>query len=163
MNDPSHSPDPGFIARGGLWVLLQVPVMLGALLVPWWYRGATPAWDRPWVWFGAALTAFGMLAALTALFHLGKSLTPYPRPHSRAELRTHGVYRWSRHPIYSGLLTASLGWAITWTSLAGLMFALLVFVFFDQKARREERWLYERYPDYGAYAARVKRFWPGIY
>jgi protein-S-isoprenylcysteine O-methyltransferase Ste14 len=35
--------------------------------------------------------------------------------------------------------------------------------FFDLKARREERWLRERFADYDDYARRVKRFIPGFY
>ena len=36
-------------------------------------------------------------------------------------------------------------------------------VFFDRKARREERWLRSRFPKYAAYERRVRRFIPGIY
>ena len=35
--------------------------------------------------------------------------------------------------------------------------------FFDGKARREERWLRERFSHYDDYACRVKRFIPGLY
>ncbi len=42
-----------------------------------------------------------MVVAATAL---GRGLTAAPLPNSHAELRTGGLYRFVRHPIYSGLL-----------------------------------------------------------
>jgi protein-S-isoprenylcysteine O-methyltransferase Ste14 len=68
-----------------------------------------------------------------------------------------------RHPIYTGIVLGALGWALAWLSVAGAAYAALLAVFFDRKARREERWLRSRFPDYAAYAHRVRRFIPGIY
>jgi protein-S-isoprenylcysteine O-methyltransferase Ste14 len=36
-------------------------------------------------------------------------------------------------------------------------------VFFDLKARGEERWLAEKFPLYVEYQRRVKKFFPGVY
>ena len=36
-------------------------------------------------------------------------------------------------------------------------------LFYDRKAREEERHLGERYPEYGPYRRRTHRFIPGIY
>jgi protein-S-isoprenylcysteine O-methyltransferase Ste14 len=41
--------------------------------------------------------------------------------------------------------------------------ALGLLPFLDAKARREEEWLRERFPEYRGYEASVKRFVPGIY
>ena len=35
---------------------------------------------------------------------LGRGLTATPLPNAHAQLRTGGLYRYARHPIYSGLL-----------------------------------------------------------
>jgi len=38
-----------------------------------------------------------------------------------------------------------------------------LFIFFDLKSRREERWLREAYPEYGDYQKRVKKLVPWVY
>ncbi len=41
--------------------------------------------------------------------------------------------------------------------------SLVLAVVLDLKARREEAWLADRYPDYDAYRAATHRFVPGLY
>jgi protein-S-isoprenylcysteine O-methyltransferase Ste14 len=43
------------------------------------------------------------------------------------------------------------------------MASLLLVEDLDLKARREEAWLSERYPEYAAYARHTHRFVPGVY
>jgi protein-S-isoprenylcysteine O-methyltransferase Ste14 len=104
-----------------------------------------------------------MLVVFAGLAALGRSLTPFPYPRERARMVARGVFRCVRHPIYAGILLASLGWALAWLSLAGVACSALLAVFFDRKARREEQWLRERFPEYAAYERRVRRFLPGVY
>jgi protein-S-isoprenylcysteine O-methyltransferase Ste14 len=153
----------GFRDRGGWWVLAQVPVLLGAGAIPLLEAGALPGWRQPWEIAGALVTALAGLVILAGFVHLGDALTPFPRPRTGATLREHGVYRYLRHPIYAGLIAGGLGWAIWCASLAGLLYLPVVAWFFDHKAAREERWLEQHYPGYGAYRRRVRKFVPGIY
>ena len=153
-----------FAARGGWWVAAQVPILLLAFLVPLWTSGVEAAQFRhPVQYLGALLVVLGLGVIAAGLIALGQALTPFPRPRRDAPLVTRGVYGLVRHPIYSGLIAAALGWAVVWLSLVGGLYALLVAGFFDRKAVREEAWLRERYPDYPAYARRVRRFIPGAY
>ncbi len=157
------TPYTAFTERGGWWVLAQVPVLLLAVVLPWWT--ATGPFDVhafPRL-AGAMLTALGFMLTLVGLFSLGDTLTPFPRPLERGVLHHQGLYAFMRHPIYTGLIVASLGWTLCWASLPGLASAALTLAFFDRKAAREERWLRQQYPDYDAYALRVKKFFPGIY
>jgi protein-S-isoprenylcysteine O-methyltransferase Ste14 len=94
---------------------------------------------------------------------LGDALTPFPRPRDGATLHRQGVYRFMRHPIYSGVLLAGLGWSGWWLSGAGLLAVLALAIFFDRKAAYEEAWLRKKYPGYADYARRVKKFIPGVY
>jgi protein-S-isoprenylcysteine O-methyltransferase Ste14 len=55
-----------------------------------------------------------------------------------------------RHPIYSGFSLASLGWSLMWNSLATFIAAILLLVFFAIKARREERWLEDKFTGYNS-------------
>jgi protein-S-isoprenylcysteine O-methyltransferase Ste14 len=153
----------GFAARGGWWVLAQVPVMLGALVAPLvWGAGSFDGANAIQL-AGAALTALGILLAIAGLASLGSALTPFPRPLAKASLRQSGVYAWVRHPIYGGVILASLGWSMAWLSLAGILFSVVVVLFFDRKSAFEERLLGARFPEYRGYARRVRKLLPWIY
>jgi protein-S-isoprenylcysteine O-methyltransferase Ste14 len=153
----------GFAARGGWWVVAQLPVMLGAFAAPLVQGAATFEGANPLQLAGAALTALGAALAFAGLASLGRALTPFPRPRDDASLRQSGVYGWVRHPIYGGLVLASFGWALAWLSVAGAVAALVTLAFFDRKSAYEERLLRARFPEYAAYARRVKKLVPGIY
>ena len=154
--------DAGFGARGGWWVVAQVPVMAGALAVPlvWGARSFDAA--HPLQLLGAVLVAAGVFVAIAGVAALGRALTPFPRPAEGARLRQSGVYGWVRHPIYGGVSLSSLGWSLAWLSLPGVAFTALVFLFFDRKAAFEERLLGARFPEYAAYARRVGKLLPRI-
>jgi protein-S-isoprenylcysteine O-methyltransferase Ste14 len=153
----------GFAARGGWWVVAQVPLLAGALVLPIWTPGADGAAGALLQAIGPPLAALGLLLAFVGLATLGRSVTPFPRPRARGHLVTRGVYRFVRHPVYTGLVVAALGWALAYLSVAGVVYAAALGVFFDRKARREERWLRERFPEYAEYERRVRRLIPGIY
>ena len=112
---------------------------------------------------GLAAIAAGGWLLLRGFVDLGESLTPMPRPRSDARLIESGVYRRLRHPIYAGLMLGGLGWAALTASLPAFLVGLLLALFLDAKARREEAWLLERYAGYADYRRRSKRFLPGIY
>ncbi len=152
--------DGTFAARGGWWVAGQVPLMLVAALLPPW-TGDGSYW--PLRLAGYALLAGAVLFGAWAALALGHSLTPYPRPLANAEFVARGPYRHVRHPIYGAVLCAAAGWALAWQSVAGLAFLPLLVAFFDLKARREERWLVEKYPGYAVYRQRVRKLLPWIY
>lgn len=157
-------PNPSFVERGGLWVLAQLPVLLLAAVIPVWSGAARFEPTHPVQGIGTVLTAAGLVMATLGLVHLGKALTPFPRPLEHASLRSGGVYALVRHPIYSGLLLSTVGWALWWLSAPGLAYAALVALFFDRKAAREEAWLEAKYNEqYAAYRKRVRKFLPWIY
>jgi len=91
---------------------------------------------------------------------LGRGLTATPLPNAHAQLRTGGLYRYARHPIYSGLLltmasiTVASGSGFRLLALGALVLLLTV------KARWEETHLIQRFAGYADYAARTPRFVP---
>lgn len=109
---------------------------------------------------GLALVAAGVAGFAASGRTLGASLTPFPRPRRRGRLVQSGPYAVVRHPIYTSVLAMALGWALWrasgWTFAYGGALLLL----FDSKARREERWMLERFPDYASYQRRVPRLLP---
>lgn len=153
-----------FRERGGLWVLAQMPVMLLALALPIWTGSASIGPRSLLQGVGVVLTVAGIALTVIGLRHLSDALTPFPRPLQDATLHDSGAYGFVRHPIYSGLVIASIGWSLVWVSLPGLAYAAAVALFFDRKAAREEAWLEAKYrDDYIAYKKRVKKLLPWIY
>jgi protein-S-isoprenylcysteine O-methyltransferase Ste14 len=150
------------------WVWGQL-VLLG-LVVGW-----APLAPR-WVSLGAAdvllnridplrIRAVGWVLAVTGAGlagwgarSLGPSLTPGTEPLPGAPLVTAGAYAHWRHPIYAGLVLALTGYTLGWSNWTlSLIVGAVALLYFDGKARAEERWLVERYPEYPRYARHVRR------
>lgn len=152
-----------FMARGGGWVLAQFPLLLLMIVVPQWTGLAGWRSSVPLQWIGLLLLAAGMLLALLAVGALGRGLTPFPQPPVRTQLRVLGAYAVVRHPIYTGIVLAGIGWSLMWASALGVALALVLGVFFDRKATREEAWLRRKFKSYRGYQRRVKKLIPWIY
>ena len=153
----------GFTARGGWWVLAQVPVTLSSFLLPVNWGAQSFDASHTLQLGGAVLTALGLLLGVAGLVALGRALTPFPKPRDDSRLRQSGVYGWVRHPVYSGHIIAALGWSASWLSLPGVLFGIVVFLFFVQKSAFEERMLSARFPEYAAYARHVRKLLPCLY
>lgn len=142
---------------GWIWVAGQVVVLGAVILTPGGDDWATPGWLE--VVAGVVFFAGLALVAVAAL-GLGKALTPTPVPTAAGALRTDGLYRWVRHPIYTGVLAVVAGITLRSGSIVHLALAVVAVVFFDRKAAWEERALTETYPGYPAYAAVTPKFVP---
>jgi protein-S-isoprenylcysteine O-methyltransferase Ste14 len=159
MTQPMRDQEHGFVARGGVWVIAQLSLMvaLGAAgpLEGDWFQG--PAWSK-----AAALGCLGIGAwlGISGARDLGSNRTPYPRPQQGSSLVETGIYSRVRHPLYAALIWLGYGLGLAFWSRAALGLAVAQQIFFHAKARREERWLAEKFPGYAAYASRVNRFFP---
>lgn len=140
------------------FVLVQFGLLAAILLLP-----SGDAWSlstglaRAARWTGLT----GMAVLVLGLVGLGRSLTALPTPVPHGELRTGGLYRFVRHPIYTGVLALSYGAAAPSGSVAVVVAAGALTGWLAVKARWEEGQLRRRYPGYGAYAAGTPRFVPG--
>lgn len=146
--------------RGEGWVVGQFAIgILIALSVPFW-RIALPL---PVHLFGIVLIGLGGILLAAAMLSLGANFSVLPRPLANHSLVTSGVYAIVRHPIYAAVLLAAFGWGLLWGSLVSLAFSVVLLVWLDRKSRLEEEWLSEKYAEYAAYQARVKKLVPFIY
>ncbi len=156
-----NKPEADTTARGGVWVVAQFALMIAGL-------AAGPIWRASWDGWstlaaGMVLLLVGAWLGLRGQRDLGSHRTPFPQPKDDGQLITSGIYARLRHPLYASVIALGFAWALLWQSWPALGLAVAQILFFDAKARREERWLRERFSDYAAYARRVKRFIPGLY
>ncbi len=105
----------------------------------------------------------GSLLFIFGIRWLGANLSALPYPKAESALIETGPYRIVRHPMYSGAILIAFGWAFVIHNWLAIGIALVVFVFFDFKSRREEAWLKEKFPGYVAYQLRVRKLVPLIY
>ena len=148
---------PALGRRGEGWVvgqlLLMAAVFLSALLGRSWSGGYAVAALA----IGGVLFALGLGLLAWAGLRLGSSLTPFPAPRTDQTVKTAGPYALVRHPMYGGGILIALGWSIIFATVAGLVLTLVLALFLDLKARREEAWLSERLDGYTDYRRRTRR------
>lgn len=146
--------------RGEGWVILQFFLFAIILLIPRVPDVILPAWARA---LGASLLVAGGIFGTWGIVSLGKNLTVVPKPIEGGQLVTKGPYALVRHPIYTGIILGTLGWALLRSNLVGTALATAAFVFFDLKSRQEELWLTEAYEGYPAYQRKVRKLIPWVY
>jgi protein-S-isoprenylcysteine O-methyltransferase Ste14 len=110
-----------------------------------------------------ARTAVAAGCGVAGKISLGRNLTPFPKPLASTQLVQTGIYGLIRHPLYAAVFCGAFGWALVWRSWPALVAALALGPLFDAKARVEERWLRQQFPEYAGYEQRVRRFVPWVY
>jgi len=90
-------------------------------------------------------TILGLLFSVWARFALGSNWSGTVTIKTGHRLIRRGPYRWIRHPIYTGMLTALLATAIVQGLLSGLVGFAFVFLALYRKARREEKFLAQEF------------------
>lgn len=94
---------------------------------------------------GLLLTALGVGISIWARVSLGANWSGMVTLKKDHELVRKGLYRWIRHPIYTGILLGFLGTALIKGHARGLLgFAVLLLSFYF-KARREESFLRQEF------------------
>jgi protein-S-isoprenylcysteine O-methyltransferase len=156
---------------GMLWVVITVSVMAGIFVAQSrsLRAGVIGLFDFPesaWIPVLAVLVfAAGLAVRWWAIVTLGRFFTVDVVVEKDHEVVQRGPFRWVRHPSYTGVLLAFLGWAMTlgnWVAMAVVM--VPIFVAFMRRMKVEEDALRGALGDrYADYMNRTKRLVPGIY
>lgn len=145
------------------------PVLLFVLIAGAMYGGARglPMWTlalpgRAAAAAAVALAAAGVAIALAGVAEFRRSRTTvHPQhPEKASAVVTRGIYRWTRNPMYLGLLLALAGWAILLANPAALA-GLPLFVAWMNRYQiaPEERILSAKFgAAYASYLACVRRW-----
>ena len=105
-----------------------------------------------------------VLGILLMIAGLGLALIPTPVPQRSAALRTGGIYALMRHPVYTGILVAALGYTLAVGSLWQVLLLIALVVFFVAKAFWEDRLLADKHGvAWYDYADHVGSFVPRIW
>jgi protein-S-isoprenylcysteine O-methyltransferase len=156
---------------GMLWLVIAVSISAGAFVArsarlrdSWVWMFELPPWHAIEV---AAVTLFaaGLILRWWAIVTLGRFFTVDVTIERDHELVEHGPFRWVRHPSYTGVLVAFVGWALTiWNWLAMAVVLVPIFVALTRRMNVEEEALSQALGDkYRDYMRRTNRLIPGVY
>jgi len=118
--------------------------------------------DSPWNKIGIAIIVIaGSLDLWSLVLFFKKHTTPNPmKPENTTGLVTKGLYKYTRNPMYVGLLIILTGYAIWLGSLTPfLVLPLFYWVITEMQIKPEERVLIKKFgQDYQAYKNSVRRW-----
>lgn len=109
---------------------------------------------------GAVISIMGFLIIIIAIIQLNKNLTPFPTPIDKGNLIKTGLYKYIRHPIYTGIFLATIGLGFFNNSLWQICIAVTLLILFYFKSSYEESLLIEKYEEYKKYKETTNRFFP---
>lgn len=149
---------------------LKVPpplVLLICVAAMFTVREVLPGFDLPLSrslasWVASGLAGFGILIALLGVREFRKATTTVdPRhPEKASALVCKGVYRYTRNPMYLGMLLCLAGLFVHLRSLpTGLLLPCFVLYMNRYQIAAEERAIHVRFGDsYADYRTRVRRW-----
>jgi len=147
-------PSVGWALVGAQGGLLAALIVLPAGLL----------WPKGWIVtsLAAVFVATGIAIVVLGGLRLGTTLTPSPIPKDGGFLVTGGIFRYVRHPIYTGLLVASAGIVLWGASPAHVLGWVALLAVLTVKSHSEEAMLQEKYPEYAQYQKVSGRFVPPL-
>ncbi len=112
---------------------------------------------------GLVFSIIGIALIIISSITLKKNLTPFPSPKDNSTLITTGVYKYIRHPIYTGILFTTAGYGVYSENTLRLLVFITLLILFISKAAYEETMLLKKFPQYKSYKTRTAALFPGLY
>jgi protein-S-isoprenylcysteine O-methyltransferase Ste14 len=113
---------------------------------------------------GAAITIAGLALSVWARIQIGRNWSGLIQVKEGHQLMHTGVYAIVRHPIYSGFMLATLGTAIAFGEISGLLAFVMILGAWGYKSRLEESVMVERFgAEYETYRRKVKSLIPFVW
>jgi len=128
-------------------------------------------WTAPMVntnvllYFGSALIVVGMIIRFIAIRTLGKFFTVNLALHGDHTLIKAGLYKYIRHPSYSGSLLSFLGFGLSLNNWLSLMIIIVpILITFINRINIEEKLLENQFgTEYSDYKKKTERLIPFLY
>ena len=113
---------------------------------------------------GLAITVAGLALSVWARIQIGRNWSGLIQVKEGHQLMHTGSYAIVRHPIYSGFMLATLGTAIAFGEISGLLAFVMILAAWGYKSRLEETAMIEHFgPEYETYCRKVKGLIPFIW
>ena len=156
---------------GMIWVVIAISITAGVLVANsrTLRAGVVGLFDFPennWITpLAVMFFAAGLALRWWAIVTLGRFFTVDVVVERDHELVERGPFRWVRHPSYTGVLIAFVGWAMTLKNWVALALVLVpICVAFVRRMNVEEQALRGALGErYAQYIKRTKRLVPGLY
>lgn len=147
-----------------LWLVIMVSVGVGVFVTTHFRAGALPNREL-WRLVGLVLFGLGIAVRWWAIVTLGRFFTVDVQIAKDHELVERGPFRLVRHPSYTGVMLAFVGFALSLANWAALpVIAIPIFAAFVRRMSVEEDALAGSLgASYVAYSQRTKRLLPGVY
>ncbi len=114
-------------------------------------------------YLGVFLMLLGFGFAVWARFALGRNWSGMVTVKQDHTLITSGPYAWVRHPIYTGILLALVGTAVTLGTVINMVEVPAVALALWLKLRTEEKFMFETFGEqYSTYRQHVKALIPHV-
>jgi protein-S-isoprenylcysteine O-methyltransferase Ste14 len=116
------------------------------------------------LYFGLFSFFAGSILRLAAVFVLGRRFSGLVAIQPGHQLKTDGLYRYIRHPSYTGLIASMIGYVLIFRSVIGLLLNIVLFLFLVSRMNDEESFLEAHFGDeYRNYRLRTRRLVPFVY
>lgn len=141
----------------GTWAMITLFIIGGK---PYYYIMPIPYLDLEWLrWGGAGLAVLSLVWVSIAQYHMGKSWRIGIDRKNESELVTHGIFAWSRNPIFLGVVVAYLGTFLMLPNLISCVLAVTTWIILNIQVRLEEAFLTETHgQEYNDYKSKVRRW-----
>lgn len=153
--------------RGNRWVLVAFTLI--AILMAYFsaYTDRIGFWTidgDTMRWIGVVVCFTGSVLRILPVYVLKNQFSGLVAIQKGHTLETRGLYGVIRNPSYLGMLTTSIGWAMAFRSIVGILLALSLLVPLVARIDAEERLLREHFgAEYEAYFKRTWRLVPWVY
>jgi protein-S-isoprenylcysteine O-methyltransferase Ste14 len=147
---------------------LKIPPPIVAVLIAiamWGVSSIVPVLEVPIqsrLIVASAIAAIGIVVVIsgTIAFHQAETTINPMKPESTSSLVSSGIYRFTRNPMYMGLLLVTIAWAVFLSSPLTLLGSLVFFVYISHfQILPEERVLLGIFGDeYSTYQTKVRRW-----
>jgi protein-S-isoprenylcysteine O-methyltransferase Ste14 len=149
---------------GMIWLVIAVSITAGVFVAQS-FRAAVLPHGRIFASAGVVLFVAGLLLRWWAIITLGRFFTVDVAIEKNHELVERGPFRLVRHPSYTGVLLAFVGFALSLRNWAALLiiFIPIVATFIHRMNVEEEALSRALGPRYTDYIKRTKRLVPFVY
>jgi len=162
----SKTPDSKKLDKNSLriiWIAIFVSITGGVLFAI--YRAVPITMTNLLLYLGSVFIVSGMIFRFIAVRTLGRFFTVDLAIHDNQRLIETGLYRFIRHPSYTGSLLSFLGFGISLNNwISPIIIVVPVLATFIYRINIEEKLLLKQFgSEYEDYKKRTKRLIPLIY